>query len=136
MLSHNEHQMKEAVKLCKDLGANKLVFKTAQLYDVNANSHMLPKHTRYSRYILNKEGKYTIKVQKQRGCYKMWHTAVITWEGDVVPCCYDKDAEYVMGNLKEQSFRNIWRGEKYKRFREMVLSKRGIIPMCSMCSEK
>lgn len=136
VLSHNEHQMAEAKMLRKALGAEELVFKTAQIYDVNANSTMLPKQMAFSRYKLNKAGQYELKNQKQRGCYKMWQAAVITWEGDVVPCCYDKDALLNMGNIRERSLKVIWKSEKYNTFRNTVLSKRTDLEMCNMCSEK
>ncbi len=136
VLSHNEHQMAEAKYLKKALGADKLTFKTAQIYDVNANSTLLPKQKAYSRYKLNKAGQYELKNRKQFGCYKMWQSAVITWKGDVVPCCYDKDALHDMGNIRERSLKDIWKSEKYKTFRNTVLSKRTDIEMCNMCDEK
>jgi len=136
VFSHNEHQMAEAKKLRKALGADKLEFKTAQIYDVNANSTLLPKQMTYSRYKLNKAGQYELKNQKQRGCYKMWQAAVITWEGDVVPCCYDKDALHKMGNIRKRSLKVIWKSEKYNTFRNTVLSKRTDLEMCNRCSEK
>ena len=33
-------------------------------------------------------------------CWKLWHANVITWDGLVVPCCFDKDAMHRLGNLK------------------------------------
>jgi radical SAM protein with 4Fe4S-binding SPASM domain len=49
-------------------------------------------------------------------CWKMWHSCVITWDGRVVPCCFDKDAHYVLGDLRKQSFREIWNGDAYDEF--------------------
>ena len=35
-----------------------------------------------------------MKVKGGQGnhCWKLWHANVITWDGLVVPCCFDKDA--------------------------------------------
>ena len=70
-----------------------------------------------------------------RGCLRMWTSAVITCDGDVVPCCYDKNGLHTMGNINETSFREIWRGEKYQSFREKVMRDRKLIDLCSTCPE-
>ncbi len=70
-----------------------------------------------------------------RGCRRMWTSAVITTDGDVVPCCYDKNGLHVMGNIAEQSFREIWRGERYRAFRDCVMKDRKQIEICSNCPE-
>ena len=54
--------------------------------------------------------------------HRFWFNPVITWDGKVVPCCFDKDAEYVMGDLNQDSFREIWNGTKYRIFRKSILS--------------
>jgi hypothetical protein len=33
----------------------------------------------------------------------MWSSCVVTWDGAVVPCCFDKDAKHQLGDLKKQS---------------------------------
>jgi radical SAM protein with 4Fe4S-binding SPASM domain len=66
----------------------------------------------------------------------MWTSCVITWDGKVVPCCYDKDASHGMGDLNEQSFREIWRGERYARFRRRILRERKSIEMCTNCDQR
>jgi MoaA/NifB/PqqE/SkfB family radical SAM enzyme len=45
--------------------------------------------------------------------------AVVTTAGDVVPCCSLFDS---MGNLREKSFEEIWRGERYRDLRCAILS--------------
>jgi radical SAM protein with 4Fe4S-binding SPASM domain len=65
----------------------------------------------------------------------MWTTAVITCDGDVVPCCYDKNGLHIMGNLAGMSFREIWRGEKYELFRGKVMRDRRLVDICSNCPQ-
>jgi radical SAM protein with 4Fe4S-binding SPASM domain len=43
----------------------------------------------------------------------MQHANVITWDGLVVPCCFDKDATHQLGNLKNQSFKEVWNNDNY-----------------------
>jgi hypothetical protein len=68
-------------------------------------------------------------------CWKLWHANVITWDGLVVPCCFDKDAMHQLGNLKSQSFTDIWKNDNYKQFRKELMKGRKNIDICSNCSE-
>jgi radical SAM protein with 4Fe4S-binding SPASM domain len=68
-------------------------------------------------------------------CWKLWHANVITWDGLVVPCCFDKDAQHRMGDLKSGSFKSIWKSEAYKNFRTSLMNGRKNIDICSNCSE-
>jgi radical SAM protein with 4Fe4S-binding SPASM domain len=95
----------------------------------------MPTIDRYSRYKKTKEGNYEIKNDLLDHCWKMWHSCVITWDGKVVPCCFDKDAHYVLGDLNKLSFEEIWRGEKYNDFRSSLLRSRSEIEMCKNCTE-
>jgi len=60
---------------------------------------------------------------------------VITWDGKVLPCCFDKSAEFEMGNTKKKSMVNIWNSNNYNKFRKNVFSLRKEINICSNCSE-
>jgi radical SAM protein with 4Fe4S-binding SPASM domain len=65
----------------------------------------------------------------------MWHSCVITWDGRVVPCCFDKDAHHVLGDLRTDSFRELWHSDAYNDFRRSLLHSRSSIEMCRNCSE-
>lgn len=131
----NEHQIDEVKKLGKELGVDEVAFKTAQIYDYQKGSDLMPTIDRYSRYKKNNDGTYQIKNELLNHCWKMWHSCVITWDGKVVPCCFDKDAHYVLGDLNHQSFEEIWRGQKYNDFRASLLRSRTEIEMCKNCTE-
>ncbi len=131
----NEHQMVEANELSKTLGVDEIRFKTAQIYDYEDGSGLIPENDKYARYRKNTEGKYEIKNKLLNHCWKMWHSAVITWDGLVVPCCFDKDAEYRMGNVSKTTFREVWMSEKYLLFRKQLIGSRKNIEMCKNCTE-
>jgi radical SAM protein with 4Fe4S-binding SPASM domain len=65
----------------------------------------------------------------------MWSSSVFTWDGRVVPCCFDKDALHVLGTISETDFAKVWRNEKYMAFRKAVLTGRNQIEICKNCSE-
>lgn len=131
----NEHQIEDVKKLAKEIGVDDVGLKTAQIYDYQNGSPLIPTIDYYSRYKNNGNGTFSIKNKLLDHCWKMWHSCVITWDGLVVPCCFDKDAEYVMGDLKKQSFDQIWNGYEYVSFRKSLLKSRSEIKMCKNCSE-
>lgn len=131
----NEHQMHEVELLAKEIGVDEVKFKTAQIYDFENGSDLIPKNEKYSRYRKNVNGTYSIKNGLADHCWKMWHSCVITWDGKVVPCCFDKDAHYVLGDLTKNSFREIWEGEPYQQFRKTLFNSRHEIEMCRNCTE-
>ncbi|MFY0625373.1 MAG: SPASM domain-containing protein [Reichenbachiella sp.] len=131
----NEHQIVEAEKLAKEIGVDEIQFKTAQIYDYENGSPLIPDNDKYARYQKNDLGKYSLKNKLENQCWKMWHSCVITWDGKVVPCCFDKDAKHPMGDLNDLSMKEIWYGKKYKDFRKSVLTSRSAIDICQNCSE-
>lgn len=127
--------MEEIQALGKELGVDEVVLKTAQIYDYENGSPFIPEQEKYSRYKLKKDGTYSIKNSLDNQCWKLWHGAEITWDGKVLPCCFDKDAEFVMGTLENSSFAEIWRSEPYDLFRQQLLIGRAEVEMCKNCSE-
>lgn len=111
-------------------------FKTAQVYDFeNDPNNLIPTIDKFSRYTKNPGGKYSAKNKLKNRCWKLWHANVITWDGLVVPCCFDKDAMHRLGNLKNESFRTIWHNPNYKQFRAELMNGRKNIDICANCSE-
>lgn len=132
----NEHQIEDVKRLAKEIGVDQVRFKTAQIYDYeNDPNQLIPSIDKYSRYRKDKSGKMQVKSGMKNHCWKLSSSNVLTWDGLVVPCCFDKDAEYRLGNLKEQSFREVWHNEKYKKFRSALLTSRKNIDICANCSE-
>jgi radical SAM protein with 4Fe4S-binding SPASM domain len=135
VFKHNEHQISEMRKLAKELGADKLEFKSAQVYDLENDQSLIPDNFKYSRYIQGADGRWKLKKPLKNGCWRMWSGAVITWDGRMVPCCFDKDADHQFGKLGEDSFHAIWRSEAYEKFRNQVLKNRSKIEICNNCTE-
>ena len=132
----NEHQIEDIKKLAVEVGVDEVRFKTAQIYDYeNDPNQLIPENEKFSRYKKGKEGKHTAKNKLANHCWKLWHANVITWDGMVVPCCFDKDAKHQLGDLKNQSFKEIWHNQKYKHFRSELMDSRKNIDICANCSE-
>ncbi len=131
----NEHQIEDARTLAREIGVDELKLKTAQLYDYKYGNPLMPLNPRYSRYLKQPNGEYTPRHALLNHCWKLWHASVITWDGRVVPCCFDKDAVHLMGNLQQTSFRELWKGEAYQQFRKTLFTGRQNIDICTNCTE-
>jgi radical SAM protein with 4Fe4S-binding SPASM domain len=132
----NEHQVSDIWKLARECGVNDVRFKTAQVYNYeNDPNKLIPQNPKYSRYKKGSNGEYQLKNSLSNHCWRLWHSPVITWDGMVVPCCFDKDAQHKLGNLKNATFREIWKNAGYANFRNKVLHGRRNIDICSNCSE-
>src|SRR5262249_10833650 len=68
---------------------------------------------------------------------KPWMSVTILWDGRVVPCCFDYDGILTLGNVREQSLREIWRGEKMHQLRSCHRAGdlEGIA-LCAQCKDK
>jgi radical SAM protein with 4Fe4S-binding SPASM domain len=131
----NEHQMQDVQRLARELGVDGVRFKTAQVYEYEHGNALIPTIDRYARYRQNPDGTWSIKNKLLNQCWKMWHSCVVTWDGRVVPCCFDKDANHAMGSVDTEPFAQVWQGAAYQRFRNALLQSRSEIDMCSNCSE-
>jgi radical SAM protein with 4Fe4S-binding SPASM domain len=131
----NEHQIEDVKKMAKEIGVNDVWLKTAQVYDFkNDPNNLIPANDKYSRYRKNTDG-YEFKGKLANHCWRLWHDPVITWDGLVAPCCFDKDAQHQLGDLKKNTFKEIWKNGKYTTFRKQILKGRKNINICSNCSE-
>ena len=131
----NEHQIDDIKRLANEIGVDGVRFKTAQIYDYKNGNSLIPSINKFSRYKKQADGTYTIKNSLENQCWKLWHACVITWDGLVVPCCFDKDADYQLGDLKNKSLRTIWHDKAYRAFRQKLLLGRKHIDICANCSE-
>jgi radical SAM protein with 4Fe4S-binding SPASM domain len=135
VLKTNESKIGEIRRLAKDLGVNELQLKTAQFYEFENGNPLMPENRKFSRYKKNLKGIYSLKKKTKNRCLRMWQSLVIIWDGKIVPCCFDKDADFILGDLNKNTFPEIWKGNTYKEFREKILHQRKDIPICCNCTE-
>ena len=132
----NEHQIEDIKRLALEVGVDEVRFKTAQVYDYERDPNkLITTIDKFSRYKKDATGTYVPKNKLANRCWKMQHANVITWDGLVVPCCFDKDAMHQLGNLKNQSFKEVWNNDNYKQFRNELMQSRKNIDICANCSE-
>jgi radical SAM protein with 4Fe4S-binding SPASM domain len=134
VMKQNEHQLEDVKKYCNEVGVDKMVFKTMQISSYENAVKFLPTNKKYRRYTLDNNS-FKTKNEIKNHCFALWRTSVITWDGRVVPCCFDKDAENEIGIVNGKSFSEVWNSDKYYEFRTKILSDRKSEPMCTNCTE-
>jgi radical SAM protein with 4Fe4S-binding SPASM domain len=131
----NEHEIPAIFTLGNELGIDEVRIKTAQVYDYKNGNSLLPENEKYSRYVRTSDGTFKLKYKTGNHCWRMWSGSVITWDGKVVPCCFDKDAQHVLGSIDTADFQKIWKNKTYRNFRQAILTGRNQIDICQNCSE-
>lgn len=135
VVKHNEHQIADLYQIANEYGIDEVKLKTAQIYNYHEGSALIPEQEIYSRYKKTEHGNYVIKNKLNNHCWKLWHSPVITWDGKVVPCCFDKDAHHVLGELEAHDLQSVWRNSNYAMFRKQMLQSRKSIDICTNCTE-
>jgi len=135
VFKHNQHEIPQIIKWCKTAKVDRLIFKSAQFYNFYNEDIEPPDIEKYSRYFKNKEGKLEIKKLTKNHCFKLWSSAVFSWDGEFVPCCYDKDLEHSAGNISDNSLIQLWKSDKMHRFRDIIIKNKTLVKICNNCPE-
>jgi radical SAM protein with 4Fe4S-binding SPASM domain len=135
-MKHNEHQVDDFVRMGKELGVDEANVIDPCVRNMEQAKQFLPRDERYWFYDKKayEQGILRPKLLPDNQCWWIWHSTLITWNGDVVPCCRDPQGRHVMGNILQQDLREIWNGPKYTDFRRRILTDQGKIDICRLCS--
>jgi len=136
-LKNNEQHIPAIKQLGNELGADKVLIKTAQIYNKSSIARVdefLPDNPSLSRYVKTSDG-IRLKSRIPNRCRRLWTNAVYTWDGRLVSCCFDKDAEYTFGICDGTPFQSLWKSSYAVQFRRQILKNRSVIPMCTNCTE-
>ncbi len=134
VFSHNEHEIPELKNLKKKYHIDKITLKSAQIYE-NSQVDFLPENKNFSRYEVSESGSFRLKNGIKNQCKRLIFGTVVCFDGRVVPCCFDKDADHELGSIANQSLHEIRNSKKYIDFVNKVFSNRNEISICSNCTE-
>jgi radical SAM protein with 4Fe4S-binding SPASM domain len=129
---YNENQIENARQFAAEANAS-LRVKSMQVINSDRIEEWMPENNEFRRY-KRKNDSYEIRSRLKNRCLRLWLNPVITWDGKVIPCCFDKNADHVLGDLNKSSFREIWNGEKFRDFRYSVLNSRKETDICRNCT--
>lgn len=70
----------------------------------------------------------------RKACPYPFYNLVVKSNGDVVPCCVAWEDSLVVGNVREETLLEIWRGDKLARIHRLHLEgRRGELAACAKC---
>ncbi|WP_456442338.1 radical SAM protein [Caldithrix abyssi] len=135
VMKHNKHELPAVRKLAKELGVDRLLIKNIEVHSVEEARQWLPQEDKFRRYDF--DGKQLrVKNADKKSCPRPWLSTLINWDGGLVPCCFDKNGEFEMGNIHQtQDFDRLWLNEKFQSFRHRLNTNRQSIDMCRNCNQ-
>lgn len=67
-------------------------------------------------------------------CYWLWDRMYIYWDGKVVPCCFDYDGSYIVGDLSRSTVSEVWNGKKMQEIRKKhLMGNYQEVSLCQKC---
>ncbi len=135
VMRHNQYELPLLEEWAVSAGADAVLLKSPQIDSLEGSGDILPTIERFNRYTPGENGRWKVKSDLPDRCWRMWHGSIIDVNGDILPCCFDKDAGFVIGNIQQQRIHEVWHSRTYDKFREGVLSNRKSIAMCTNCTE-
>lgn len=132
VMRHNEHELAQLHAAAAQWGADHVLIKSLYLRSVDRAEEILPSADRYRRY-RQLEGRWLRKEKSARPCQRLWYSSVIHWDGNVVPCCFDKDGSHLLGHASEP-LKELFHGEPYRQFRRRQYSANAP-QICQNCTD-
>lgn len=124
-----EEEIPKFKGMVRKLGVDRGLIKTLRINfpGIPPERSFLPRNSKYIRRAYQNNSKNGI-------CYRPWISTLIFWDGSVVPCCFDMEGDYALGNVTDVSFKHIWNNEKYISFRKQILKGIDRVLLCKECS--
>lgn len=140
---HNQKQVSAMISLGKQLHVDRVTFKRASFHlyfdkegrisgDMESVSSFLPG----TGTAPSAQAPLPVLPNRQSNwCFFPWFFSIITWNGEITPCCYDKDAQYSFGNIFRggKNLDQIWQNGASGSFRRKLLKDVSSIDLCKKC---
>ena len=135
VMKHNEHEIPALRELAEELGVDRLLIKNIEVHSKQEANEWLPVNENFRRYNFNGK-ELIVKGSEKNSCTRPWLSTLVNWDGEVVPCCFDKNGKYPMGNITNgASGTDIWFGAPLTSFRKKLLANRKSIDICRNCNQ-
>lgn len=84
--------------------------------------------------VQNSEGQYRQTLQDKDVCTYIFYAMAVNADGTVSACCPDWDQKLVVGDLRQESLRDIWNSSSMHELRRLhLLGRRRDNPVCRGC---
>ena len=97
--------------------APKIAERALALGLIVADEEAFPFGRSESEIRLGRAGRYALGFYDTHPCYAPWTHSLIDFNGNVYVCCMTRERIPPLGNIKDQSFKEIWESALYQRLR-------------------
>jgi MoaA/NifB/PqqE/SkfB family radical SAM enzyme len=146
VMQHSEHEVPLLEEYARSLGVDALTLRKfhfvpgtgepadpAAMLRSQLGSELVPHEVKFQLPALPEEGKTPRRVSSNP-CRNLWNCPTVHWDGTVCSCFMDYNERRPLGSLKQRSFREIWRGEEYRRLRREFREHWQQLPLCGECA--
>ena len=135
LMKHNEHQVPDFISYCKSLGLDRYNVIGTCARTLEQASIYLPSDKSF--WIYNEDelahGRLVPLTRPDNFCPWIYFSASIMVNGDVVPCCRDPKGKFILGNVFNNKFSEIWNNDKYQAVRRAVAKNSNDFKLCQLC---
>lgn len=138
VMRHNQDEIEIARAMAADAGADRFYCKTINLRpeDLESFGSLLPDAPEFRRFDVSSDGQWSIRGMPTGICPYVYETAVVIWDGSLLPCCFDAEEAILLGNAFKDGLWRAWNSNLFRSFRYRVRHHRASIPMCAWCPEE
>jgi len=135
LMRHNEHQVPQFISYCKSLGLDKYNIIGTCARTVEQAAKYLPSDKNFRIYRDDELalGRLVPLTRPDNFCPWIYFSASIMVNGDVVPCCRDPKGKFILGNVFNEKFSEIWNNDKYQAVRRAVAKNSNDFKLCRLC---
>lgn len=137
---HNEHEIPQLKSFAEKLGVDLLTIRTLYPFDDGDSCAtktdgrvFVPTNPKYQRFSYDPNTNSRIR-RKWNPCKTLWNNPTIHWNGNISPCTFDPHDQHVLGNLTNDTFKSIWFGNAYRKFRQEFRKNYQKIDLCAECT--
>jgi len=139
-MKHNEHEIPQLRDFARSLGVDAVTLKTLNPHSdgkIIANeeygNQFIPENPSYRRFKYDNQTHSRIR-RRINLCKDLWNSPALHSDGKVCLCTFDTNAKYVFGDITQQNFREIWKGDLYLSMRRQFRNNYQQIPICADCT--
>jgi len=140
VMKHNEHEIPQLKAFAESLGADIVTLKTLNPHDslimtrkTGHEPEFLPQNPKFQRFRLDPISNLPIR-RKHNPCKDLWNYSSMNWDGRMVMCCEDYSGKTILGDLKTETFKDVWFGYNYRELRRKFRNDYKALSPCSQCS--
>ena len=138
VMKHNEQEVNQIGSLASSLGVDLVTIRKFHMVQTGSFEHqetmrMAPTQPRFQLPPIDQASGRPLRTLNNP-CRNLWNCPTIHWDGTVTSCFMDFAERRPLGNIRTQSFKEIWHGRDYLELRHNFRKRWRELPLCGDCS--